>query len=84
LFELIYGKKPDLSGLREWRSNIWVYQSSNDKLGGCGRKGWWIGYDNKSNGFYIYFSDTSAIKVERNFCFISEDHSVLLMGCDSS
>jgi len=84
LFELIYGKKPDLSGLREWRSNIWVYQSSNDKLGGCGRKGWWIGYDNKSNGFHIYFSDTSAIKVERNFCFISEDYSVLLMGCDGS
>ena len=77
LFELVYGKKPDLSGLREWGSNVWVHQSNSDKLEGCGRKGQWIGYDDKSNGSRIYFPDTGAIKVERNFHFISEDYSGL-------
>jgi len=39
LFELVYDKKLDLSGLRKWGSNVWVHQSSNDKLGGYERKG---------------------------------------------
>jgi len=77
LFELVYGKKLDLSGLRKWGSNVWVHQSSNDKLGGYGRKGWWIGYNDKSNGSCIYFLDTGAIKVEQNFRFISKDYSGL-------
>jgi len=38
-FELVYAKKLDLSGLMEWGSNVWVYQSSNDKLGSYGKKG---------------------------------------------
>jgi len=68
-FELVFGKRPDLSGLREWGDDVWVHQAGGDKLGGRAKRGRWIGYDEESNGSLIYFSDTGAIRIECNFRF---------------
>jgi len=76
-FELVYGKKPDLKVLREWGDEMLVHQVGGDKLGRCAKQGCWIGYDSKSNGSLIYFSDTGAIKAEHNFCFVNNGCSGL-------
>lgn len=76
-FELVYGKKPDLRGLREWGDEVWVHQAGGDKLGGRAKKGRWIGYDGESNGSRIYYPDTGTVKVERNFRFINNGRSGL-------
>lgn len=76
-FKMVYGKKPDLSGLREWGKEVLVHQRGGDKLGRRAKKSRWIGYDNESNGSQIYYPDTSTIKVEQNFQFVSTSCSKL-------
>jgi len=74
--ELVYGKKPDLKVLREWGDEVLVHQAGGNKLGRCAKRGRWIGYNSESNSSLIYFSDTGAIKAERNFCFVNNCHEL--------
>lgn len=66
-FEALYGRKPDLRAIHEWGEEVWVHQASGDKLGGRAKKGQWVGYDTESNGSRVYFLDTGAVKIERNW-----------------
>ena len=54
-----------------------VHQAGGDKLGRHTKQEYWIGYDSKSNGSLIYFSDIGAIKTEHNFLFVNNSHSGL-------
>ena len=51
-----------------------VHQADGDKLDRHTKQGYWIGYDSKSNGSLIYFSDIEAIKTEHNFLFVNNSH----------
>ena len=51
-----------------------VHQAGGDKLDRHTKQGYWIGYDSKSNGSLIYFSDIEAIKTEHNFLFVNNSH----------
>ena len=33
-YEMLYGKKPNLAGLREWGTKVWVHDASGTKLDG--------------------------------------------------
>ena len=73
-FELVYGKKPDLRVLREWKDKMLVHQAGSNKLGRHAKQGHWIRYDSESNGSLIYFSDTDVIKAKHNFFFVNNGH----------
>jgi hypothetical protein len=49
-FEAAFGKKPDMSGIREWGDRVWVRVEAGNKLGGRVREGRWMGIDEQSKG----------------------------------
>src|SRR6202522_752242 len=65
-YEAAFGKKPNLSGLREWGEKTYVRIEGGTKLGGRVREGCWLGIDKQSKGVWIYWPDTKSITVERN------------------
>jgi transposase InsO family protein len=72
-YELVYGRKPDLSGLHEWGAPVWVHDATGSKLDGRGRQGRWIGFDEASNAHRIYFEDNRTVRVERSVKFASRN-----------
>ena len=76
-YEMMYGKKPDLSGLREWGTKVWVHDTSGSKLDGRAKIGRWVGYDEESIGAHrIYWPEKKSISIERNVKF--DDNDVLM------
>ena len=65
-YEAAFGKKPDLSKIREWGERVWVRIEGGNKLGGRVREGRWLGVDDESKGVRVYWPDTKTITVERN------------------
>jgi hypothetical protein len=66
-YEAAFGKKPDLSKVREWGEKVWVRtEKKGNKLGGRVREGRWLGIDDTSKGVRIYWPDKRNITVERN------------------
>jgi hypothetical protein len=59
-YEMLHGKKPNLNGLREWGSKVWVHDTSGSKLDGRSRIGHWVGFDEPSNAHRIT-GQTSAL-----------------------
>lgn len=69
-YEAAFGKKPDLRHVREWGEKVWVCIEGGDKLGGCVKEGRWLGIDEHSKGFRIYWPDKRTVTTERNIkCF---------------
>ena len=68
-FEVAFGKKPNLKGVREWGEKVYVRVEKGTKLGGRVREGRWLGVDEESKGARIYWPDTKVILVERNIYF---------------
>ena len=68
-FEVAMGKKPDLSGLREWGCQVWVRNQESTKLGGHVAKSVWVGFDTKSNGSRIYWPVKKKVSIECNCYF---------------
>lgn len=53
--EVVYGKKPNLSGLHEWGSRVWVHDNTSSKLDGRAKEGHWMGFDDESKGHQRHF-----------------------------
>ena len=53
-----FGKKPNLSDVREWGEQVWVRVEGGNKLGKRVREGRWMGIDKQSKGIRIYWPDT--------------------------
>jgi hypothetical protein len=68
-YEAAFGKKPDLSQVREWGEKVWVRIEGGDKLGGHVREGRWLGIDERSNGCRVYWPDKRTVTTERNIYF---------------
>ena len=52
-YKAIFGKKPNLSEVREWGEKTWVRIKGGDKLGRHVRQGHWLGIDESSNRAWI-------------------------------
>jgi hypothetical protein len=65
-FEAAFGNKPDLQHVREWGEKVWVRTESGDKLGGRVSEGRWMGIDDRSKGYRIYWPERQTVTVERN------------------
>jgi hypothetical protein len=65
-YEATFGKKPDLWHVREWGEKVWVHIEGGDKLGGHIKEGRWLGIDECSKGFRIYWPEKRTVTTERN------------------
>ncbi|KIJ45343.1 hypothetical protein M422DRAFT_121161, partial [Sphaerobolus stellatus SS14] len=65
-FEAAFGSKPDLSRVREWGELVYVRVEGGTKLGGRVRTGRWLGIDDQSKGFRIYWPEKRTVTTERN------------------
>jgi hypothetical protein len=72
-YEMLHGKKPDLSNLPEWGVKIWVHDDSGTKLDGRSKIGRWIGHDEPSNAHRIYWPEKCSITIERSVKFDNGD-----------
>jgi hypothetical protein len=68
-YKMLYGKKPNLAGLREWGTKVWVHNASGTKLDGRSRIGQWIGFEEASNAHRIFWPDNRSVTVEQNIKF---------------
>ena len=58
--------KPDLRGLLEWGTQVWVKNLQAGKLDPQAKEGCFVGYNNKSKGYCVYWPGKNRVSVERN------------------
>lgn len=69
-YEAAFHKKPDLSHIHEWGSDIYVWTEDGNKLGGRIEVSKWVGIDDKTKyGCHIYWPSHHTITVECNIIF---------------
>ena len=59
-------QKPDLKGILEWGTVIWVKDLHAGNLDPRAKKGWFIGYDKEFKGYHIYWPGKNKVSVKRN------------------
>ena len=79
-FEMVYGKKPDLSRLPEFGAKVWVHDPDGSKLDGRAQEGHWVGFDEVSSGHRIYIQGKRTIAVERSVTLDRDDNLVPIPG----
>jgi hypothetical protein len=65
-YEAAFGKEPDLWQVQEWGDKVWVHIKGGNKLGGQVREGCWLGVDEQSKGFRVYWPDKRTVLTEHN------------------
>jgi hypothetical protein len=75
-FEMARGTVPAMTNVREWYSEIWVHTPEAGKLEKRAIKGHFIGYDNETKGYRVYWPGTHRVSVERNITFAEPAHPV--------
>ena len=66
LFEVTFGKKPNLRDVCEWGETMWVRIEGGNKLGGRVHEGRWIVVDEQLKGVRVYWPDKKSVTVEQN------------------
>ena len=56
-YEMLTGEKPNLAGLREWGTKVWVHNKNGSKLDGRSKIGRWVGFEEVSDAHRIYWSE---------------------------
>ena len=66
-YKVAFGRKPDLSKVREWGSEVYAQKERENKLGWQVDKVRWMGIDDKSeNAYHVYWPMKWIVTVERN------------------
>ena len=60
------GRKPDLKGLLEWGVPVWVKDLHAGKLDPQAKEGRFIGYDDESKGYCVYWPGKNKVSIECN------------------
>jgi hypothetical protein len=68
-YEIMTGKKPNLSNLHPWGCQVRVHDDSGSKLDGRSKIGRWVGFDEESNGHRVYWAKKRTVTVERSVRF---------------
>jgi hypothetical protein len=68
-FEVATGKKPDLSQLCEWGATVWVKRLDAGKLDPRAEEARFVGFDDESKGFRIYWPKKFKVSIERDVYF---------------
>ena len=72
-YEMLYNKKLNIRGLHEWGNQVWIHTSDGTKLDGHSRIGRWIGYDEISNGYRIYWPNKCLVTIEHRIKFVNDN-----------
>lgn len=67
------GKKPNLSMLHEWGSTAWVKKLTASKLDSKVQKGNFVGFDEESKGYRIYWPEKKKVSIERDVYFNKDE-----------
>ena len=59
-------------GVPPWGSNIWAKVKQDGKLAVKAKKGMFVGIDNKSVGYQVYWQKKQKITIEQNIAFNKE------------
>ncbi len=68
-YQALFGSPPDMSGICNWGSIVWVHDDTKYKLDPRAREGRWVGFDTESRAHQVYFPSTRNVTVERNIYF---------------
>jgi len=68
-YEAVNGRLPNLCGLPEWGCKVWVHNDKTGKVGMRAKEGHWVGYDENSNGHWIYWPDKQSVGIEQSVKF---------------
>jgi hypothetical protein len=68
-YKATFGSKPDLQHVCKWGEKVWVRTETGNKLGGRVTEGHWMGIDDQSRGFRIYWPEKRSVTVEWNVYF---------------
>jgi hypothetical protein len=74
-FEMIFGKKPDLTDLPEWGAKVWVLKEDHGKLDVKADEGQWVRYSRDSKAHQIYWPRKQCVM---NKCNVSFDDTVAI------
>ncbi|KAJ2918787.1 hypothetical protein MD484_g1572, partial [Candolleomyces efflorescens] len=72
-FEVVTGKRPNFTKIRPWGSTVLVKNLNAGKLESRVREGRYLGPDEESAGYRIYWEDRRTITVEREVFFDVKD-----------
>ena len=73
--EMATGERPNLSDVHEWGCKVWVKRTHSPKLKSRVDIGRFIGFDEESKGYRIYWEDRRSVTVERDVYFNKRDVS---------
>ena len=77
-YEVFYGVKPNLKGLPEFGTRVWVHNPDGTKLDGRSVIRRWVGFDEDSSGHHVYSPDSRTVSIERSMKFDSSNVNVYL------
>ena len=69
-FSLVHGRRPDLSRAHEFGSKVYVHLHDAGKLEARAEEAIFVGVDDQSKGFRVYWPGKRRISVERNISFV--------------
>src|SRR6266540_2321339 len=75
-FKLLYRVKLNLSNMHVWGSRFWVHDKNGTKLDGRAKEGQWVGFDEKSKGNQIYWTEKRSVTVERSVTFMPDEMGI--------
>src|SRR5882724_4846812 len=61
-YEMAMGQKPDLSLLQEFGMTAWVWRLNTGKLESRCDEGQFVGFDEESKGYHVYFNKDEVLK----------------------
>ena len=68
-FQVFHGTKPNLCGIPEFSSKVWVHTPENSKLEGRSVIGRWVGFDEESSSHHIYSPEKRTVSIQRSVKF---------------
>lgn len=75
-------RKPNLSDLHGWGCTAYVLVNNFGRPESIVREGRWIGFDDESKGYHIYWPKTSTVTIECNIRF--NRNETLVPGLDDA
>ena len=68
-YEMMTGRKPNLTGIQRFGAAAYVKLENAGKLEKRASKARFVGYDNESKGYRIYWPEKHVVSIERNVVF---------------
>ncbi|PIL29731.1 transcription factor [Ganoderma sinense ZZ0214-1] len=69
-YEVRYGEKPDLRGLKPFGAKVWVHLEHAPKMQLKAVEGCFVGYAENEKGYLVYWPGRNKVSTERNVHFV--------------